>query len=100
MSGATTKPRKAKHLGSGIKARTELPWNVLLHNDWHNSMPHVVIILKKVIPGMTLRRATAVMWEAHTRGKAVAKSCHKELAELYRERLSEEGLTASIEPTG
>jgi ATP-dependent Clp protease adaptor protein ClpS len=38
------------------------------------------------------------MWTAHTEGKAVAKSCHKELAELYRERLRGKGLTASIEP--
>lgn len=63
-------------------------------------MTHVVIVLKRIVPGMTYKRATAIMWEAHTKGKAVVKSCHKELAELYRERLSQEGLTASIEPTG
>ena len=38
------------------------------------------------------------MWEAHTKGKAVAKTCHKELAELYEERLWAKGLTVSIEP--
>ncbi len=38
------------------------------------------------------------MWEAHSTGKALVKSCHKELAELYEERLLAEGLTASIEP--
>jgi len=27
----------------------------------------------------------------------VVKSCHKELAELYQERLQKEGLTVSIE---
>jgi ATP-dependent Clp protease adaptor protein ClpS len=81
-------------------ARRELPWNVLLHNDWNNSMPRVVVILKKVIPGMTLKKATSIMWEAHTTCKAVVKTCHKELAELYRERLSGEGLIASIEATG
>jgi hypothetical protein len=30
---------------------------------------------------------------------AVAKTCDKELAELYEERLRETGLTVSIEPT-
>ena len=34
----------------------------------------------------------------HTKGKAVAKTCHKELAELYEERLRKKGLTVFIEP--
>ena len=46
---------------------------------------------------MTLKKATRIMWEAHTSGKAVVKSCHKELAELYEQRLLAKGLTASIE---
>ncbi len=79
------------------RAKAETPWNVILHNDWENSMPRVTMILKKVIPGMTLKRATAIMWEAHSRGRAVVKSCHRELAELYEERLRREGLTVSIE---
>lgn len=80
------------------KAKAETPWNVILHNDWDNSMPRVTIILRKVIPGMTLKKATAIMWEAHSKGRAVVKSCHKELAELYEERLRRKGLTVSIEP--
>jgi ATP-dependent Clp protease adaptor protein ClpS len=46
---------------------------------------------------MTYKRATRNMYEAHTKGRAVVKSCHKELAELYKERLQKEDLTASIE---
>jgi ATP-dependent Clp protease adaptor protein ClpS len=71
---------------------------VSLHNDWENSMPRVVAILKKVISGMTIKRATQIMWEAHTTGQAMVKRCHKELAELYKERLQEKGLTVTIEP--
>jgi ATP-dependent Clp protease adaptor protein ClpS len=80
------------------KTKPDLPWNVILHNDWENSMPRVVVILKKVIPGMTLKKATKIMWEAHSAGKALVKSCHKELAELYEERLLAKGLAVSIEP--
>ncbi len=61
-------------------------------------MVRVVIVLKKVIPGMTLKKATAIMYTAHSCGKALVKSCHKELAELYEERLLAKGLTVSIEP--
>ena len=93
-----TKPKRAQRSLTGTKAKPELPWNVLLHNDWNNSMPRVVIVLKKVVPGMTLKKATSIMWEAHRSGQAVVKSCHKELAELYKERLQGENLTVSIEP--
>ncbi len=39
------------------------------------------------------------MLEAHTKGRA-AQSCHKELAELYEERLRAKGLTVSTELVG
>jgi ATP-dependent Clp protease adaptor protein ClpS len=95
-----TKIKKDRQTRTGSKAKPELPWNVILHNDWENSMPRVVIILKKVIPGMTLKKAARIMYEAHTTGRAVVKSCHKELAELYEQRLLEKGLTVGIEPAG
>ncbi len=80
------------------EARPEPPWNVILHNDWANGMGRVIYVLRRCIPGMTLKKATRIMWTAHTEGKAVVKSCHKELAELYEERLRTKKLTASIEP--
>ena len=93
-----TKIQREQRNQTRDRAKTETPWNVILNNDWDNSMPRVMIVLKKVIPGMTLKRAAAIMWEAHSKGKAVVKSCHKELAELYEERLRQQGLTVSIEP--
>ena len=77
---------------------TEPPYKVILHNDDYNPMEHVVATLRKVIPRMSLPRAVSIMLEAHTKGKAVATKCHKELAELYQEGLRSEGLTATIEP--
>ncbi len=61
-------------------------------------MPRVVVILVKVIPEVKIKKATRIMYEAHTRDQAVVKKCHKELAELYQERLREKSLTVSIEP--
>ena len=95
-----TRIKRAESTKTGSKAKPDLPWNVILYNDWENSMLEVVVILKKVIPRMTLKKATKIMWEAHTTGKALVKSCHKELAELYEERLLAKGLTVSIEPSG
>jgi len=45
----------------GQQAKPELPWNVVLHNDWATSMPRMVSILKKIIYGMTLKKATKIM---------------------------------------
>lgn len=94
----TTKIKKTERAETGRRITTEPPWDVVLHNDWDNSMPRVVLILKRTIPGMGLRRATRIMYEAHSTGRAVVKRCHKELAELYKERLQGEGLTISLEP--
>ncbi len=94
----TTKAVEAEGTRTEGGTRTEPPWNVILHNDWDNSMPKVVVILVKVIPGMSIKKAARIMYDAHSRGRAAVKKCHKELAELYEERLRREGLTASIEP--
>jgi ATP-dependent Clp protease adaptor protein ClpS len=70
----------------------------ILHNDWETSVTRVVWVLVQVIPGMKVKKVTKVMWEAHTKGRAVAKTCRRELAALYEERLREKGLTVSTEP--
>ena len=80
------------------KMTTEPPYKVILPNADYTPMEHVVKALRKVIPRMNTRRAVAIMLEAHTKGKAVATKCHKELAELYQEGLKAEGLIATIEP--
>ena len=88
----------------GIEIETERrvtqepPYKVILHNDDYTPMEHVIAVLRKIIPRMSMRRAVSIMLEAHTNGKAVATKCHKELAELYEEGLRTEGLIATIEP--
>jgi ATP-dependent Clp protease adaptor protein ClpS len=80
-----------------VRRRLLPPYKVILHNDDHNTMDHVVEALQKSVPGMSLARAAAIMWEAHTSGKAVVITCCLELAELYQQRLLSFGLTATIE---
>jgi len=80
-----------------VRRRLLPPYKVILDNDDHNWMDHVVQALRKSVPGMGLPRATAIMWEAHTSGKAVVIACPLELAELYQQRLLSFGLTATIE---
>jgi len=74
------------------------PWSVILHNDDHNSMEHVVLALLTSVPSLDPEEAIEIMFTAHHHGEAVVISCPKEAAEHYRDRLESFGLTATIEP--
>ncbi|MBE7518624.1 MAG: ATP-dependent Clp protease adaptor ClpS [Thermoflexaceae bacterium] len=73
------------------------PYRVVLHNDDHNTMDHVVRSLLRCVPSLTVERAAEIMFEAHNHGKASVIVCPKEAAEHYRERLELCALTATIE---
>ena len=72
-------------------------YRVLLHNDDHNSMGHVVHALRRVVPGISRAEAVRIMFEAHEVGVAVVITCPKELAEHYRDGLRSYGLISTIE---
>ncbi|HEY7780373.1 MAG TPA: ATP-dependent Clp protease adaptor ClpS [Ktedonobacterales bacterium] len=80
-------------------ALRQLPhYRVLLYNDDHNTMEHVVIALLRIVPRLSIERAIQVMRAAHTTGVAEVITCPRETAEFYREGLERRGLTSAIEP--
>lgn len=74
------------------------PYRVVLHNDDHNSMDHVVLSLMRCVPSLTVEDAAEIMLQAHNHGQATVIECPKEAAEHYRDSLESCGLTATIEP--
>ena len=98
LAASPTETKPGIEIDTERRVTQEPPYKVILHNDDFTPMEHVVAVLQKVIPRMSVRRAVDIMLEAHTKGKAVATKAHKELAELYQESLNNEGLIASIEP--
>jgi ATP-dependent Clp protease adaptor protein ClpS len=72
-------------------------YRVILHNDDHNAMDHVVQSLIKSVPELEVEQATRIMMDAHLHGKALVTVKPKETAELYAARLTSFGLTATIE---
>ena len=72
-------------------------YKVLLHNDDHNSMDHVIRSLIRSVPKLSRGQAMRIMIEAHLTGVALVIVCPLEHAELYRDRLQSCGLTATIE---
>jgi ATP-dependent Clp protease adaptor protein ClpS len=73
------------------------PYCVMLHNDDHNDMLHVVHSIVICVPEVETEQAVAIMMEAHHNGQAHVITCPLERAELYRDRLESRGLTATIE---
>jgi ATP-dependent Clp protease adaptor protein ClpS len=68
------------------RTRRVPPYNVILLNDDHHSMPFVVEVLIKAL-GCTQQRAIEFMLEAHQSGRAVVWTAPKEVAELKAEQM-------------
>ncbi len=73
------------------------PYRLMLHNDDVNSMDHVVEALLRCVPELPPEEAVRIMLAAHSDGVALVLVCPLERAELYRDRLEQQGLTATIE---
>jgi ATP-dependent Clp protease adapter protein ClpS len=71
-------------------------YEVVLHNDDHNTMAHVVRCLMRVF-GHTEPLAAKIMVEAHERGKAVAEVESETPARLHHDQLRSYGLTVTLE---
>lgn len=73
-------------------------YRVLLHNDNHNAMEHVVMALMQTVPSLSQAQAVDIMMAAHNDGTALVITCALEPAEFYSETLKSHGLSSSIEP--
>jgi ATP-dependent Clp protease adaptor protein ClpS len=62
------------------------PYNVILENDDHHSMPFVIEVLTKVL-GCSAERATQLMMEAHSAGRSIIWTGPREVAELKVEQV-------------
>ena len=96
MSQAPTSPNTV--FDEEVLTRLLPPYRVILHNDDHNSMDHVIRSLVRCVPSLDEEDAVAIMLQAHLSGQATVIECPKEAAEHYRDGLESCGLTATIEP--
>lgn len=72
------------------------PCNVILFNDDNHEMGEVISQIMKAT-GCSTQQATAVMLEAHTSGRAVAYTGHRERCEQVANVLEEIRLGTKIE---
>jgi ATP-dependent Clp protease adaptor protein ClpS len=72
------------------------PWQVIVWNDPINLMSYVTYVLQKLF-GYSREKATKLMMDVHTKGKAIVSSGDREHAEMDVFRLHEHGLWATME---
>src|ERR1700689_1509626 len=72
------------------------PWKVIVWNDPINLMSYVTLVIQKLF-GYSKAKATRLMMDVHTKGKAGVSSGPREKAELDVFRLHEHGLWATME---
>lgn len=75
---------------------TERPWVVIVWNDPINLMSYVTYVLQKLF-GYSKEKAEQLMWDVHTKGKAVVSTGSREKAEMDVFRLHEHGLWATMQ---
>ncbi len=71
-------------------------YKVLLHNDDHNTMEHVVMTLMQIFR-FDKAKSERIMLEAHRSGVALCVVEPLEQAELHRDQLRSYSLIASLE---
>ena len=81
-AGPTTKPT----VDEEVQTRRLPPYNVILENDDHHSMPFVIEVLQKAL-GYSLERSFQLMMHAHSNGESVVWTGTKEVAELKLEQM-------------
>jgi ATP-dependent Clp protease adaptor protein ClpS len=74
----------------------EFPWLVVVWNDPINLMTYVTWVFMKLF-GYPKTRAEQLMWDVHTKGKAVVSSGPRAKAEGDVARLHAHGLWATME---
>jgi len=71
-------------------------FQVVVHNDAHNTMEYVTICMMKVF-GHSFQLAFKIMLEAHERGRAIAEVEGESRARSHQDQLVNLGLAATIE---
>jgi ATP-dependent Clp protease adaptor protein ClpS len=76
--------------------RADRPWIVLVWDDPINLMDYVTMVFQKVF-GYSREKATQLMMDVHTIGRAVVSNGTREQCEMHVYRLHEFGLWATMQ---
>lgn len=93
---ARTAPVEVERPAGDEAVVPDRPWLVIVWNDPVNLMSYVTWVFQKLF-GYSRGKAERLMWDVHTKGKAVVSSGPREKAEFDVSRLHAHGLWATME---
>jgi len=93
---STVAPVELDQPGTDEAISIDHPWVVIVWNDPINLMSYVTLVLQKLF-GYSKEKAETLMWDVHTKGRAVVSTGPRERAELDVFRLHEYGLWATMQ---
>ncbi len=93
---STVAPVELDQPGTDEAISIDRPWVVIVWNDPINLMSYVTLVLQKLF-GFSKEKAETLMWDVHTKGRAVVSTGPRERAELDVFRLHEYGLWATMQ---
>jgi ATP-dependent Clp protease adaptor protein ClpS len=96
MIRSSTAPAELDVPTADLDVVPEHPWVVIVWNDPINLMSYVTYVLQKLF-GYAKDKAESLMWDVHTKGRAVVSSGPREKAEIDVFRLHEHGLWATMQ---
>jgi ATP-dependent Clp protease adaptor protein ClpS len=96
MARASTAPTELDQPTSDVDVVPDQPWIVIVWNDPINLMSYVTYVLQKLF-GYAKDHAEKLMWDVHTKGKAVVANGTRDEAERDVARLHAYGLWATMQ---
>ena len=75
---------------------TDVPWNVVVHNDPITKMNYVTMVFRRVF-GFSREKAEKHMMEVHQKGRSIVWSGARERAEMYVQQLHTFQLLSTLE---
>jgi ATP-dependent Clp protease adaptor protein ClpS len=87
--------RQQEHVGENIDA-AEVPWQTVVWNDPVNLMSYVTYVFQKLF-GYSQQKATKLMLDVHTKGRATVSFGTKEKVEADVAKLHAAGLWATMQ---
>jgi ATP-dependent Clp protease adaptor protein ClpS len=92
----TSAPTTTREPDLGRDVEPDVPWIVIVWNDPINLMTYVTWVFQKLF-GYPRAKAEQLMWDVHTKGKAVVANGPKERCEAHVAALHGYGLWATFQ---
>lgn len=99
LSSSMATPSLDEEMAVEVASSENLPWMCIVWDDPVNLMSYVTYVFQTIL-GYNKKRATELMMQVHTEGKAVVSSGERDKVEADVKKLHTAGLWATMQQGG